>query len=585
MITPEVSTGELLGLLDGLMLQSNSIILVETSASLSKAQAAIVMGDLGLARSQVQMMLQMKLLPLQHLPYALLGLAHYERHEAREAARRCLRLFASAGDSVRHDGITLRFLAGPHNVLRDQLEAFAGSFDDLSCFPELELATAELRFILTSERSIEGAHAATHRETTRARHHSCVHVGYHAMLPHLKRVLSRSASAITQLATSCAHCSTPLRACETLGLRDHPVVQAILQEHPSQKTANRLCGHYLAKVLWHCDSMTLFQKHEFIEDLIAAAHHEGSQVAVAAEPNIARRVLTNDALVDRLTASAAVAFLQARLPDADLKTLVFSIGHARRRDLQAHFVGLPDFFAQRSTRRGAVADPHHNVNEDPAVQFMPEETCVSAPLPGTRHQLQLSHARLQRIQPACSFFRICQQDPSKAHLVSGPRVPQGTLAVSSVAVFHVNAAQREMLVSTEGADAIASATFFLDMASMDTTMLKSLRAWEPVNKDLACYLNLDIDAERRVDCERAVAMLLEGNAGPAGTPFTLTHEYTSFLPALQYMEMAGLVACVHASAEPAHSKWIMTQASTLCFNTHLESQHEGNFLGKLKQPL
>ena len=242
------------------MKQSNSMLLASVESSLDRPSATIVLTDFALARSQLQFALKLKLQPLQQLPHALVAIADDQPSRAQAAARKCLRLFAARAVEDHHPLSVL--LLGAGSQLRVQILAFSQGEKLLDDLPELENWIAKFRFILSSERRIEGAHAKVHRDILGARHHGPLHVAYNLVAPQLDRLLDEDPQSLPTLAAACRSCRSPLRAIEKMGLGAHPTVLQMLRKD-ARRSVSR-CSQTLVDILWHCDGHALFSDHSVL---------------------------------------------------------------------------------------------------------------------------------------------------------------------------------------------------------------------------------------------------------------------------------------------------------------------------------
>ena len=138
-----------------------------------------LMSDFVRARRYIVFSLEVKLSFWTNLPYTMAGMAYWDPGVAREAGRRCLALYESAGSAVRSHW-WCQVLLAPGSVGRALLEEWLDGRDDTvddddNIFSRM---LSRFAFIPVSERWIEARHSLSNRALTGARHGGVVFLAW-----------------------------------------------------------------------------------------------------------------------------------------------------------------------------------------------------------------------------------------------------------------------------------------------------------------------------------------------------------------------------------------------------------------------
>ena len=257
---PELAAGALDKILVLLFDRAHAeILLLPSVRELSGRDQVLLVSDLNLARQHVTLFLHMKLSHWQQLPHQLLGIAHFDVHEARRCGQRSLALFdKSRLPMENHHALTLK-LCRKRFRLRMQLEAFiAGAC--LGDLPDLEQQAARFMFVLVVERWIESRHAITKRSLRVATHASCVQIAWSFVFLAVTKRMEQQNNFVQNCSAAMGITRNAPAALSSSGLLHHPSNQGVL------RYANGLisCLHKgkfkLAKrVIFHIDTDSVFR--------------------------------------------------------------------------------------------------------------------------------------------------------------------------------------------------------------------------------------------------------------------------------------------------------------------------------------
>ena len=542
---PQAANGELLRLLQELMKQSNSFLLADIAPVLSQDHVRVVMEDFGRARSQLQWVLGLKLAALETLPLSLLGMSHHCIETARACAKRCLLQFASAGDEARHHGLSLLLLAHPDNPLQEQVVKFSNGASLNEC-PELQVYVAKLRFVLTSERVIEGVHSLTHRDTRHAPHHSAVHVAFGPVWKRVRDLIAQQPHVMPSLASACSRCRSPSRVVEELRLARHPLIAKLIEKWGSRHKINRWAAREVVEVLFHVDGHTLFQSHSELERRLL-------QTPKDSESRL--RALSADSTYEQLWKQAAFGFLRHQLSQIDFSSYIWSLGQLSAagslRDVGDHMHSLSS----------AVNPVILAAGENEDLMFAEEEAHPLEPLLGSRAQMAETQLQLQPLRMNLAMFRIVNTECRAARRFVGASealpLPRGCMAISEVDVVHADQQTLSLQVAVEAHDATNKPIMLLDVQNLKMDSLATLRQWSP-SDGLQYHLHMALPHDQRRSCESCAGVLLEAGALPGGPPFMNTPQNSISQDALEVLVARNVVECVNA--QTSQDQWRLTES-------------------------
>ena len=454
---PELAVGEFLPLLDSLLNRSGAHLVMAVGRRLDEVQQHRLLADW--ERGSV---LGLKLSCWGQLPLTLVGIAHHCEDIARRAAGKALQLFESLGDSWDHHTLSL-LLMGHTSPVRPQLQAFAAGVSRDSVPLVLQHA-ARLRFIVVSERWIEGRHALSQKTFARARHHAPPLMGLAIHMSDIRAVLETAPSALLGLAAHAASVRTPLLAVEALGLRGHPVVQRLLDGVPPAKQARVTikARKQIVEAIYHCDGPTLFDTYELPH--------------VPQRPDWPHRraqAMGDHGDLQALECHYAIECLRERFREfPPLSVYSFSLrpgnvqlDHSMFAEVSDHLNPSPDTLAW--------LDPSH-----PAFCFQdPDAWQEVEPVPGS----------VERARRVVAFFRLVSVAPALYKQQRGSpmsRLDSSAIAISLHDILEYSQPTRTFVVQSEsnpGTQGSSGARLFL-LASVGLNCLSSIRRWESADR-------------------------------------------------------------------------------------------------------
>ena len=139
-------------------------------------------------------------------------------------------------------------------MLRPQVERFLAGEVELQSDEISELATfmGMMRAAPTSERSIEGEHAQTHKHGLGRPHHTAQFMSLHLRSPEFKEAIATRPAELKEVAFLCQVASNPLRAGKAVGLMNHPVLlenqRRCMHRHP-----------IFGRIIYHADGFSLYR--------------------------------------------------------------------------------------------------------------------------------------------------------------------------------------------------------------------------------------------------------------------------------------------------------------------------------------
>lgn len=192
---------------------SMGLLLDTRLAALDASQQAEVMSDFARGRAHIVLCMRVTLSFWRQVPWVCCGVAHPDEAVARSCATRALLLYDRAAPGLEHHAVSARFCSAD-SPCREQLRRFAAGEIRLQDAAELEFEAAKLRFVVVSERWIEGIHAQTKRYYAKAHNASALHVAYRSLWDTLQERIDDRPEILVELARQCV-CSVrcPLSVC------------------------------------------------------------------------------------------------------------------------------------------------------------------------------------------------------------------------------------------------------------------------------------------------------------------------------------------------------------------------------------
>jgi hypothetical protein len=256
---PECAAGHLMILARRLLSMANTEVLMSPyTLACNEADRALILGDFARARRHILFQMQLKFSHWRQLPWLLWGVAHHSRLVAVECASRALSLFHH---SVVQGGERPHWMAAmlctPGTQGWAEMVAFING-EELSRLPLLERMCAIMKFSMVAERWIESRHALIRKDLRRAPHHSVLHIAYCGIQHLLRTLLNSQPEFLNELTMLCTQARNPMMAVQSAGFLKHPVVQHLLSKE-TRRDLGRNCRRELVELLYHVDSLTLYQ--------------------------------------------------------------------------------------------------------------------------------------------------------------------------------------------------------------------------------------------------------------------------------------------------------------------------------------
>lgn len=205
---PELACGELVAVVHAAAQSCSAELLSELPRKLSAGDRRSLLQEMDLARAHICFYMSAKLRYVTELPWAVVGIAHFDRGVAEATLRAALQSL--------HPHNLLRRLRGE---LLDKCRLFlkGAMFDSFDVRDLAELIGA-MRMIPTSERPIGGQHAKTHKRGMGRQRHTEAFVSYGLRSPELRDFVENRGG-LHEAAHYLKIVSNPKRACEASGRR------------------------------------------------------------------------------------------------------------------------------------------------------------------------------------------------------------------------------------------------------------------------------------------------------------------------------------------------------------------------------
>ena len=118
---------------------------------------------------------------------------------------------------------------------------------------DLQKFIGSLRFVLTSERPVEGQHAKIHRQGLGRPNHTVHYQSYFVRAAEMARSLEDQSLSLESFGWFCQAASNHRRACASVGLSGHPSLQNA--QHQRRKYRDPVNS----SIVYHADPFTLYQ--------------------------------------------------------------------------------------------------------------------------------------------------------------------------------------------------------------------------------------------------------------------------------------------------------------------------------------
>ena len=306
---PELARGKLQEALGTIADETAASLLLRLDPTTNPDERFAVINDFESAKMFAHAILEQKLDFLKHLPWALMGVAHWSPAEARAAAKVCVELFDRKGaDPKLHHRKTWAIL-GP-GLVRDQLELFMNGAC-MNTLPELASHIQPFAFILVTERSAEKPHSIIHKGTC-GRKPGPAYVSMQLRAAQLAHGIHSDARVLDALAVHFDKVRDPRKAAIELRLDRHPEVARICSMACTQTSKRH---QVLASAVYTVDLRSKYQTY-------AAAHQ-----AKLKEDRLKAKISRGAKEKQRLTVNAVIRAAM--------------IDHAKRKLIPGSMYSLP----------------------------------------------------------------------------------------------------------------------------------------------------------------------------------------------------------------------------------------------------
>lgn len=253
---PEFASGKMFQFLRILLNAGVAALSLDLAAALVLGSDQVeVLREFATERAYIWFTFVVKFSFWQCLPWSLFGLGHTDEAVARMVANSCLQQFATLPVGSTIHWLVLVFFVGD-SVVAHELRLFAAGAARTT-LPVLMRFMARFRFALTSERWIEALHAAARHFLTYAHHAGPAHIGFHSVLPVIRKRLERDKSILDDLARHCTEIRN-LRMClHKFGLSKKPEAELLLGRSGSERV-NKRGVQRATRILYHVDRATLY---------------------------------------------------------------------------------------------------------------------------------------------------------------------------------------------------------------------------------------------------------------------------------------------------------------------------------------
>jgi hypothetical protein len=234
--------------------QSTLATLIDNLGAESYEHLPVIISDFEIGKQQIYGSIDMKLQCFTVLPWKFAGLGHQHKSTAKRVAQEVIDAWEALSDADKEQQpqLTRNFmLPGP---IRDQLDRFASTDDDLHTFPDLSVAVARLKFIPAVERSLEAKHGLVHvkgiyRKVTPA------YVSLHLRMPELERGIKRRPDILAEMLADLEGVRAVKLLAPSVGLNLHPDIRLLSTDKTAQ--TSRL-WRMTAKVMYSEDHQSQF---------------------------------------------------------------------------------------------------------------------------------------------------------------------------------------------------------------------------------------------------------------------------------------------------------------------------------------
>ena len=288
----ELSNGEFLDLLRSLWQVSTVEVLRLLPAGLEPAQRRSIIQEFDRARTHLSFYFALKLTHLQHMPWKILQMAHFNEVIAQMVAREALESTCS------HP--LVQKLQGPLRVMCERWLSGQSLFEPGML--ELQKFIASLLIVPTSERAVEGQHAKVHRHGLGRPSHTEHFQSYFVRSCEMAQSLESGELSLESFAWYCQAARNHTEACACVGLSGHPALRD--RDHKC------LCRDPIkSSVIYHADPFTLYAS--AAPDVRMKPSDDGNDLALRGEQQLP--AIQDPSQADAAAGSLSVPFVMQAL--------------------------------------------------------------------------------------------------------------------------------------------------------------------------------------------------------------------------------------------------------------------------------
>ena len=452
-------------------------------AGLPQEQQGIILKDLAQARAHLVFTFQVKLAHWGRLPYLLCGLGHPSRIEAVQVAREIEAILERAPLDDQPPRVRNLLRSGSQG--RQQLHMFAVGSHCILELPLLARVVAELRFVPTIERHVEGQHSILHRNTLGRPRAGPVHVAFTSILPRLREEFARDAAEfVSMFSLACAKVSNVLKGLVAVGLAHHPTVQTL--GGVGRGTRRALARHgkrCLVEVIYHADDETLFLDHVGFQDR-PGDDDSGDRPGPGAmdglgEPLWQPQMQDAQTEVQKVWCQEALRFFQ-QVQCESCGDTVFSLGPRLSQSADAFSIAsgklilaatLPsrsesslDFQFESDVRPGELAQPELDTTLESDLAALLDDHL--GPEPRSVGQL--------------TFFSVVKRTLGREKVVgvnAMAHLQRSSVLVRRLDIVNVDTKNKEISVSLDSEPCECREPFIMSLGALSVADLRTLRSW------------------------------------------------------------------------------------------------------------
>ena len=442
----ELASGKFNTLLDELCRVSSASLVMNMPPTIAQAERSAILSDFENGRSHILFQMALKLSHWQAFPWRAWGASCQDEETAAKIAEATLacdcghRVVVSAQeDPVR--GELLQFIANPPALFLNE---------DATHLSHVREWLAISRTVSVVERRIEGKHAASAKEVKRAPHHGCPYVSLLHRIGEIKAALKSMPLCIAELAEGIQKSRSGHAAVKLLNL----------DLHPDAAHAQQCRDPTYTKIIYHADSWVKYRMPAPELNVDKPSFGKSLELPMGSPQNELRQDLARRHVQAKLQGSRPGGFFSVPMSSNVFRTL--------KTLLVPRQGGIVPESALSCGQIDAGVDRLADFDEGDFVT-----------------DLEFGPGIPTSAQKLC-FWKL--QDNKNAALarrekVAGERSLSGCLAVTVHTVLKVDAAKKEITLSTSPMN-LASSTadsvpLVFNPLQQDLAQLESIRIWAP----------------------------------------------------------------------------------------------------------